>query len=334
MANITVLGAGGFGVSLSVMTNKMGHNVTLWSPFEKEIEEIKLNGENKKLLPNVKVDEKIKLTTNPNCVNGCEMVIFAVPSFAIRQTAKTISAFVKQNTLLVCVSKGFESGTNKCLCEVIKEEIPQGLPVILTGPSHAEEVAREIPTTVVCASENKNATLLTQELLMTDFFRIYLSEDPVGAQLGGALKNVIALAAGVCDGLGFGDNTKAALITRGIAEISRLGEAMGARRETFSGLSGIGDLIVTCTSMHSRNRRAGILIGSGKSVKETLDEIAMTVEGYYACKIAHSLSKEYNVEMPIVSAMYGVLFKNESPKKAALNLMKRPAFSENEKTWF
>jgi glycerol-3-phosphate dehydrogenase (NAD(P)+) len=256
------------------------------------------------------------------------MVIFAVPSFAIRQTAKTISAFVKQNTLLVCVSKGFESGTNKCLCEVIKEEIPQGLPVILTGPSHAEEVAREIPTTVVCASENKNATLLTQELLMTDFFRIYLSEDPVGAQLGGALKNVIALAAGVCDGLGFGDNTKAALITRGIAEISRLGEAMGARRETFSGLSGIGDLIVTCTSMHSRNRRAGILIGQGKSCEEATDEVKMVVEGVKSCKSAYKLAKKYNIDMPIIETAYNILFNNQNPKDSVKMLMVRDKKAE------
>lgn len=334
MANITVLGAGGFGVALAVMSNKIGHNVTLWSPFENEIETIKKDGENKKLLPDVKVDEKITLTTNAQCVCDCDMVIFAVPSFAVSETAEKISPFVKDGAVMVCVSKGFESSTHKCLCDVIKQKIKNCPVAVLTGPSHAEEVAKEIPTTVVCASDEVKATQLVQQLLMTDFFRIYLSEDPVGAQLGGSLKNVIALAAGICDGLEFGDNTKAALITRGIAEISRLGEAMGARRETFSGLSGIGDLIVTCTSMHSRNRRAGILIGKGKSADDALKQIGMTVEGYYACKTAYALSKEYNVEMPIVSAVYSVLFNKADPKTASLSLMKRPAFSENEKTWF
>lgn len=334
MANITILGAGGFGIALAVMSFKNGHNVTLWSPFEEEISAIKKDRENKKLLPNVKISEEISLTTNENCVENADMVIFAVPSFAVAQTCEKVKPFVKPNTLLVCVSKGFEPKTNKCLCTVIKEKIPAGFAVALTGPSHAEEVAMEIPTTVVCASENKEATLLTQKILMNDFFRIYLSEDLTGVQLGGSLKNVVAIAAGICDGLGFGDNTKAALMTRAIAEISRLGEAMGARRETFSGLSGIGDLIVTCTSLHSRNRRAGMLIGKGYSVKDALDEIKMTVEGYYACEIANNLAKEYNVQMPITSAVYSILFENSDPKEASLSLMKRPAFSENEKTWF
>ncbi len=329
MANITVLGAGGFGTALAVMSEKIGHNVTLWSPFEEEIETIKRDKENKKLLPGIFVPENIILTTDVNCVKDKDLVIFAVPSFAIRETAKKIRPIISKETIVANVAKGFEPKSNKLLSDVLKEELDNNAIVVLTGPSHAEEVAKETPTSILCVSEDMSAAKKVQKYLMTNFLRIYLSEDLLGAQLGGALKNVIALAAGICDGLNFGDNAKAALITRGIAEISRLGQAMGADKETFSGLSGIGDLIVTCTSMHSRNRRMGILVGSGKDTDTALKEIGMTVEGYYACKIAYTLKKEYNVKMPIVSAVYKILFENASAHDVALKLMQRPGGVEN-----
>lgn len=329
MANITVLGAGGFGTALAVMSEKIGHNVTLWSLFEDEITAIKKDGENKKLLPDIKVNENVKLTTDINCVAQADIVIFAVPSFAIRETAKKIRPIILRKTIVANVAKGFEPKSNKLLSTVLKEELEFNPVVILTGPSHAEEVAKETPTSILCVSEDMSAAKEVQTQLMTNFLRIYLSEDLIGAQLGGALKNVIALAAGICDGLNFGDNAKAALITRGIAEISRLGQAMGADKETFSGLSGIGDLIVTCTSMHSRNRRMGILVGSGKDAKTALEQVGMTVEGYYACQIAYTLKDEYNVEMPIVTAVYDILFNNKNAYDVAIGLMQRPGTSEN-----
>ncbi len=329
MANITVLGAGGFGTALAVMCEKIGHTVTLWSPFSDEIKTIKKDGENKKLLPDILVPESINLTTDETCVKNAELVIFAVPSFAVKQTAVRIKSHIPSSAIVVNVAKGFEGESGKLLSQVLCEELPQNSITVLTGPSHAEEVAKEIPTSVLCVSENNEASKKVQDLLMTNFLRIYLSDDVLGAQLGGALKNVIALAAGICDGLKFGDNSKAALITRGIAEISRLGQAMGARRDTFAGLSGIGDLIVTCTSMHSRNRRMGILVGSGKDTNTALEEIGMTVEGYYACKIAYNLSQKYNVDMPIVSAAHAILFEGANAREAALSLMQRPGGAEN-----
>ena len=329
MAKITILGAGGFGTALATVSEKIGHTVTLWSPFEEEINAIKKDGENKKLLCGILVPKDITLTTDINCVVGADLVIFAVPSFAVRETAKKIRSVVSKNTIIANVAKGFEADTNKLLSTVLKEELEDNSVVVLTGPSHAEEVAREIPTSLLCVSEDVSSAKKVQDLLMTSFLRIYISTDIKGAQLGGALKNVIALAAGICDGLNFGDNTKAALITRGIAEISRLGQAMGAERETFAGLSGIGDLIVTCTSMHSRNRRMGILLGGGKDSDTALKEIGMTVEGYYACKIAYTLSREYNVDMPIICAVYKILFENADAREAALSLMERPGGAEN-----
>ncbi len=329
MAKITVLGAGGFGTALAVMCEKIGHDVTLWTPFQNEIDALEKEGENKKLLPGIKVPKSIKLTTDESSVNDAELVIFAVPSFAVRETAKKMVPLIANGSIVVNVAKGFESGSCKLLSQVLCEEFSNNPVVVLTGPSHAEEVALEIPTSLLCVSADNAAAEKVQQLLMTNFLRIYLSHDIIGAQLGGALKNVIALAAGICDGLKFGDNSKAALITRGIAEISRLGVAMGAERETFAGLSGIGDLIVTCTSMHSRNRRMGILVGSGKDADTALKEVGMTVEGYYACQIAYNLAHEYNVDMPIVSAAHAILFEGANAREAALGLMVRPGGHEN-----
>ena len=333
MAKITVLGSGGFGTALAVLCHKNGHDTTLWSLFEEEIETIRKDGENKKLLPNIKLDKEITLTTNIDCVKNADAVIFAVPSFAVRSTAKLAGEKINKNATVINVAKGFEPETLNRLSEVLTGELPDNKIVALSGPSHAEEIALEMPTTVVAACEDKEAAEYVQNLLMNNRLRIYCNDDVVGVELGGALKNIIALAAGVVDGLKYGDNTKAALMTRGMAEISRLGIAMGARMSTFSGLTGIGDLIVTCTSMHSRNRRAGILIGQGTPAEQAIKEIGMTVEGYISSKSAYELAKRYEVEMPIIEGIYKVLYENADVNQTITNLMTRPNINEFEEVW-
>lgn len=333
MAKITVLGSGGFGTALAVLCHKNGHDTTLWSLFEQEIAAIKKDGENKKLLPDIKVSDEITLTNDISCVADADAVIFAVPSFAVRSTAKLAKDKINKKATVINVAKGFEPETLNRLSEVLSQELPENKIVALSGPSHAEEIALEMPTTVVAACKDKNAAEYVQNLLMNNRLRIYCNDDVVGVELGGALKNIIALAAGIVDGLGFGDNTKAALMTRGMAEISKLGVAMGARMNTFSGLTGIGDLIVTCTSMHSRNRRAGILIGKGTPAADAIKEIGMTVEGYISSKSAYELSKRYEVEMPIITEVYNVLYENASVTETVTNLMTRPNINEFEEVW-
>ena len=333
MARITVLGSGGFGTALAVLCHKNGHDTTLWSLFEDEISEIKKDRENKKLLPNIKLSEEINLTSDISCTENADAVIFAVPSFAVRSTAHLVAEKINKNAVVINVAKGFEPETLKRLSEVLSEELSENKIVAVSGPSHAEEIALEMPTTVVAASDDKDAAMYAQNLLMNNRLRIYCNDDVVGVELGGALKNIIALAAGIVDGLGFGDNTKAALMTRGMAEISRLGLAMGARMSTFSGLTGIGDLIVTCTSMHSRNRRAGILIGKGTPATDAIKEIGMTVEGYISSKSAYELAKRYNVEMPIIEEVYKVLYENADVNETVTNLMTRPNINEFEEVW-
>ena len=333
MAKIVVLGSGGWGTALAVTAFCNGHEVWLWSKFPQEIEEIKKHGENKKLLPGVAIPEGICLTSDLSCINTADLVVMAVPSFAVRQTAGLLKPFLTAGITVVNVSKGLEEGSLKRLSEVIQEELPEAKVAVLSGPSHAEEVSRGIPTTVVAAAAEMPVAEYVQELFASGTFRIYTNSDIAGVELGGALKNVIALCAGVCDGLGLGDNTKAALMTRGITEIARLGEALGARAETFGGLSGIGDLIVTCTSMHSRNRRAGILIGQGKTAAQAIQEIGMTVEGYHAAKTAKELADKTGVEMPIVEQCYAVLYQDLSAKQAISNLMGRPYKHEMEQIW-
>lgn len=328
MARICVIGAGGFGIALSVNAFKCGHEVTVWSAFPEEIESIKKDGEHKRLLPGVKIPKEIKLTSNNADINNQDIVIFAVPSKAIRTVARNIKEYVSKNSIIVNVGKGLEDGTFKRLSEVLEEELSNEI-VILSGPSHAEEVAIGMPTTVLVAGKDSVATKYIREQLSNNTFRIYDSNDMVGCEIGGALKNTIALSAGICDGLGFGDNTKAALMTRGLAEITRLGIALGGKPETFMGLSGIGDLIVTCTSMHSRNRRAGILIGKGVSPNKAVEEIG-TVEGYSCTKVAYEFAKQKNVEMPIISSLYNILYENGDPKQAVSRLMDRPRKKENE----
>lgn len=329
MAKITVLGSGGFGLSLAIMCDKNGHEVTVWSNFSQEIEDIKKYGEHKTKLPNVKVLDSIKLTTNMDCINGSDIVIFGITSKFVRSVAKKASKYITNNMIIVNTAKGLEEGTHKRMSEVLQDEIPQGKIVILSGPSHAEEVARDIPTTVVVASTVSRYAEIIQEELSNPLFRIYVNNDIIGCEIGGSLKNIIALCSGISDGMGYGDNTKAALMTRGIAEMVRLGVALGAKTDTFSGLTGLGDLIVTCTSIHSRNYRAGVLIGQGISPQEAVTMVG-TVEGYECCKVAWSLAKTLEVSMPITEQLYKILFEGESVRSSLPNLMGRPKRCEKE----
>lgn len=333
MSKIAIFGSGGWGTALSIMCFNSGHDVSLWSPFQAELDAIKRDGEHKKLLPGVKVPEGIKLTTDTSASKDADIIVFAVPSFAVKETAKRLSGIIKDGQIIVNVAKGFDEEKLMRLSQIIKEELPKAATVVLSGPSHAEEVSRGIPTAVVAASESKEAAITVQDTFMRPNFRIYVNPDVVGVELGGALKNVIALAAGVCDGLKLGDNTKAALMTRGITEMARLGVAMGGAAQTFAGLTGIGDLIVTCTSMHSRNRRAGIYIGEGLSVSDAIKKVGMTVEGYRTTHAAYSLSKKFGVEMPIVNECYSVLYEGKDPRSAISDLMQREKKHEIEDSW-
>ena len=326
--NISVIGSGTWGCALCAILADKGNKMTLWSYFAHESESLKKTGKVPNL-PDFVMPEGIEYTSDlETATKDMDVIVMVTPSAAIGKTAENMAKFVKDGAVIVCASKGFDGETQKTLTETIKEKIPQCAVAALSGPSHAEEVAKKLPTTLVAASESEDVREMLQELFMTDYLRIYTNEDIQGVEIGGALKNVIALCAGISDGLGFGDNAKAALMTRGISEIARLGAAMGAKTTTFAGLSGVGDLIVTCTSMHSRNRRAGILIGQGKSCDEAMKEVNMVVEGVYATKEAYKLSKKYNVEMPIIEEVYGVLFEGKSAKDTVKNLMTRSRKNE------
>lgn len=327
---ISVIGSGGWGTAIASLLTKNKNAVTLWSWKKEESDAIRENKENKEFLPGVPLPDGITYTWSLEKAADAELIVIATPSSVLPKTVASLAPHVPKGIPIVNLTKGLSADTNQRFSEVIESICPQNPVVVLTGPSHAEEVGKGIPTTVVAASKDKDAADKVQEVFMSPAFRVYTTEDVIGAELGGALKNVIALCAGVMDGLGFGDNTKAALMTRGLAEMSRLGVKMGASPHTFAGLSGIGDLIVTCTSMHSRNRRAGILIGQGKSVKEALEEVHMVVEGVYAAESAYKLSKKYDVEMPIVSAAYRVLFEDASPREEVLKLMQREKKTEKD----
>lgn len=333
MANVTILGAGGFGISLAVLFNKYGHNLTMWSHSENEVENLKKYGQNKKLLPDVMVSDKIKLTSDLGCVESADIIIFAVPSVAVREVANKFKHKINSKTILINVAKGLEQNTHKRLSEVLKDVFPNNSVAVLTGPSHAEEIAREVPTTIVVSSESHQSSIYIQEQLMNKILRIYVNDDLIGVEYGGALKNIIAVCAGICDGIKLGDNSKAALITRGIAEIGRLGTALGGKIETFAGLTGIGDLIVTCMSNHSRNRLAGNLIGEGLNMQQTIEKIGKTVEGFVTTKVAYELAKKNNIQMPIVEQLYCILYQNKDVKTALYDLMDRPKRNECEKIW-
>ncbi len=329
---ISVLGSGGWGTALAIMAHKYGCHVTLWSPFKEEIADIRRFDENRKLLPGVPVPLDMNLTTNLDETAKSDLIILAVPSFAIRQTAKLLAPLIRPGTLIANAGKGLEPKTHLRFSQVLSEELASARIVVLSGPSHAEEVARDVPTTIISASHDIEAAELVQAMLMNPNFRIYVNSDVAGVELGGALKNIIALAAGICDGLNVGDNTKAALMTRGLAEIARLGTALGARTETFAGLSGMGDLIVTCGSLHSRNRRAGMLIGQGHTPQEAVRLIG-TVEGYHASLAAWELAQSVNVEMPITEQCWRICYQEQSARDAVRILMERPRRHETECEW-
>ncbi len=326
MAKITVLGSGGWGTAIAISAYNCGHNVTLWSPFENEVQALIDDHENVKLLPGIKIPNEILITTDINCAAESLISIIACPSMAVRSVAKQLSC-VDNHGIVVNVAKGFEKDSLKRLSKVICEELPDDIICVLSGPSHAEEVARMIPTSLVASSKSFTAASIVQDVLSTDVLRIYTSNDIIGVELGGALKNVIAVCAGISDGLGLGDNTKAALITRGLAEMANLGVCMGADERTFAGLTGIGDLIVTCTSQHSRNNRFGNMVGKGVSVDEALNAVG-TVEGYHAAEMAYQLGKKYGVELPIINSCYKILYENYSADLAVKELMTRPKGKE------
>jgi glycerol-3-phosphate dehydrogenase (NAD(P)+) len=328
---VAIVGAGSWGTALATVLDRKGIDLKLWVREDDLLESMKENRENEYYLPGVRLGDRIHLTGDmEECIDGCETIIFSVPSHAIRAVVSEIAPSVKHHQKIVNVAKGLDTETLKRLSEVIKEKLPDNPVAALSGPSHAEEVGRGIPTTVVAASPERELAEYVQDVFMCPSFRVYTNPDIIGVEIGGALKNVIALGAGISDGLGFGDNSKAALMTRGIVEIARLGIAMGAKAATFAGLSGVGDLIVTCTSMHSRNRRAGIQIGQGKTLDEVLGATRMVVEGVKATQAAYKLSRIHNVVMPITEEIYRVLFENADVKKSVENLMMRSKTHEVE----
>lgn len=334
MIKIGMIGAGSWGTALSKLLSDNGNAVTVWSIVEAEIRMLETEHEHKDKLPGVKLPECIAYTTDlEKAIHGMDLLVLAVPSPFVRSTAQKMKPYVEAHQIIVSVAKGVEEGTLMTLSEIIEQEIPQADVAVLCGPSHAEEVGIGLPTTIVAGAHTKKTAEYVQNVFMNEVFRVYTSPDMLGMQLGAALKNVIALAAGIADGLGYGDNTKAALITRGIAEITRLGTAMGGHFETFYGLTGVGDLIVTCASMHSRNRRAGILIGQGKSMDEAMAEVKQVVEGVFSAKAAKELAEKYEIEMPIIEQVNLVLFENKSAELAVKELMIRDKKIEISTGW-
>ena len=329
-----VLGTGGWGTALSLVLCDNGHETVLWSHNSAKAAEMAKTRENP-LLRGVILPEKLQITGDLDCLEGADLVVSAPPSFAVRETARKMAPYLTERTVVVSVSKGIERDTNLRLSQVIQEETGNRCPVAaLSGPSHAEEVGIRMPTGCVSACPDRAAAQLVQDAFMNDYFRVYTSPDIVGVELAGALKNVVALSCGICAGLGFQDNTKALLMTRAMAELTRLGEKLGGTRQTFGGLAGMGDLIVTCTSLHSRNNRAGILIGQGRSVQEAMDEVGAVVEGYYAAESIHQLSAREGVEMPICSCAYEVLYHGKPIRDVVTELMTRAKKDEErEAAW-
>lgn len=329
MAKISIIGSGSWGIALAVLLHNNGHEVIVWSAFSAEAEALRTTRK-LKTLPDLVLSEDLEFTDDLElAMRERDLIVTAVPSIYIRETARKMRPFCGSDQIIVNVSKGIETETLCTLSEILEHELPGADIAVLSGPSHAEEVSRSIPTTCVVGARTKRTAEFVQNLFISPVFRVYTSPDVLGIEVGGALKNVIALAAGIADGLGYGDNTKAALITRGISEIARLGMAMGGKFETFCGLSGIGDLIVTCASMHSRNRRAGILIGQGYSMKEAMEQVQMVVEGVYSARAGLALAEKYQVDMPIITQVNQVLFEGKSAKEAVVELMERDRTMES-----
>ena len=323
-----VVGSGAWGTALAIRLCQNGHDVTMWT-YEKDlIPEMNATHRNP-WLPQAVLPDTLNISGDYSCVSGCKLVVIASPSFPLRSVCHGVAPYLDTDAVVVSVTKGLEQGTHLRMSQVVAQETGKNV-VVLTGPSHAEEVSINVPTGLLSASTDQALAEFVQDAFMADTLRVYTSPDPVGAELGAALKNVIALCAGITDGLGFGDNTKAMLMTRGLTEMARLGVALGAHKETFTGLAGVGDLIVTCTSMHSRNRRAGILIGQGKSAQEAMKEVGAVVEGYYAAKSAYELGKAQGIDMPITEAAYKVLYENADVKDAVQSLLRRQRKAEPE----
>ena len=323
-----VIGYGAWGTALAIHLHNQGHQVTLWGRDPQKILEMRRTRENPRL-SGISLPGELALTSEAEAVRGCDLVVFAVPSANLRQVSHQFAPFLSPDALVVSVTKGLEAESHLTMSQIITQETGRDV-VVLTGPSHAEEVSRNLPTGLLAASADQARAEAVQDIFLSPTLRVYTSPDPIGAELGGALKNVIALCAGICDGLGYGDNAKAMLMTRGLTEIARLGRAMGARQETFAGLAGVGDLIVTCTSMHSRNRRAGILIGQGKTAHQAMEEVGAVVEGYYAASAAFRLSRSRGVSMPIIEATYRVLYEDADVALSVQNLLRRQRKAESE----
>lgn len=324
-----VIGSGAWGTALASLLCKNGHDTTLWCRTPEKAAQMQETHINPRL-SQVILPEKLKFSGDPACPAGCSMVVIACPSFPIRTVCRAVAPYIPKDAVVVSVTKGIEEGTLLRMSQVVSQETGHETVVALSGPCHAEEVAIGLPTGCLAACEDKASAEFVQDAFMSDTFRVYTSPDIVGAELGGALKNVIALCAGVTTGLGFGDNTKAMLMTRGLTEMARLGVSLGAHKDTLAGLSGIGDLIVTCTSLHSRNNRAGILIGSGKTPQEAMAEVGAVVEGYYATKSAWELCQKQQVDMPIIHAAYQVLYENADARKTVAALLTRQRRAESE----
>ena len=328
MEKIGVIGAGSWGTALAILLNENGNDVTLWSHRETEAEHMRQSRECSKL-PGIKIPEAVEITSDlKQAVSGKKVLVMVVPSRCMRETAELLKECVAPGTYVISAAKGIEDETLFTMTDILEQVLPQA-DVAVSGPSHAEEVAKLLPTTCVIGAHTEETARFLQELFMGPMFRVYISSDMLGIELGGALKNVIALAAGIADGMGYGDNAKAALITRGSVEIGRLGIRMGGKPETFFGLTGIGDLIVTCASMHSRNRRAGILLGQGYTMKEAMKEVNMVVEGVYSAKAAMALARKYDTELPIIEQVNQILFEGKDPKKVVADLMLRDKKTEN-----
>lgn len=331
MAKIGVIGGGSWGTALAILLSNNNHEVDIWVRDSSQCKDINRSRENKKYLPDIPLPNKMMVTDDiSRAIYNKELLLLSVPSHGVREVLNGSKFFINEEQVIVNVAKGIENDSLLRVSQIVEEILPKNPYAMLSGPSHAEEVARNMPTTVVVASLDMKIAQYVQDIFMSKFFRVYTNPDVIGVELGGALKNVIALGAGISDGLNYGDNTKAALMTRGIIEMARLGEKMGASSTTFSGLSGIGDLIVTCTSMHSRNRRAGILIGQGMSLEETIKSIGMVVEGIKTTKSTYQLAKKNNVIMPITEEIYGVLYEEKDVKNSVVNLMLRDKKHEME----